>query len=173
VYHFESELRVKRSILLLVLVAACRTVPVGNPGSAGVTSAGTASGAAGASSPLGALNLFLAAAKSQDLQALSSVWGDENGPARDRNPRREFEQSQLVLLCLVHNDRATVGELRQAENGRFVTSVDMVQGTSKATVSYTLAKTPAGRWFVQSVDAKTLQNSGFCTKTSGTDTKKP
>lgn len=159
----------KRSILLLVLVlvSACRTVP------SGTTSGGTASGAAGASSPRGALDLFLSAAKSQDLQALSSVWGDENGAARDRNPRREFEQSQLVLLCLVHNDQSKVGDLRQAENGRFVTSVEMVQGKSKATVSYTVAKTPAGRWFVQSVDTKTLQNSGFCTKSSGNDVRKP
>ena len=163
----------KRSILLLVLVAACGTVPVGNPGSAGTASSGTANGAAGASSPRGALDLFLSAAKTQDLQALSSVWGDENGAARDRNPRREFEQSQLVLLCLVHNDQAKVGDLRQAENGRFVTSVDMVQGKSKATVSYTVAKTPAGRWFVQSVDTKTLQNSGFCTRTSSLEVKKP
>ena len=163
----------KRSILLLVLVAACGTVPVGNPGSAGTASSGTANGAAGASSPRGALDLFLSAAKAQDLQALSSVWGDENGAARDRNPRREFEQSQLVLLCLVHNDQAKVGDLRQAENGRFVTTVDMRQGPSKATVSYTLAKTPAGRWFVQSVDTKSLQNSGFCTKSSGSDVKKP
>jgi hypothetical protein len=173
VYHFDLELRVKRSILLLVLAAACRTVPVGNPGPSGMSSAGAASGAAGASSPRGALDLFLAAAKSQDLQALSSVWGDENGAARDRNPRREFEQSQLVLLCLVHNDQAKVGDLRQAENGRFVTMVDMVQGKSKATISYTVAKTPTGRWFVQSVDTKTLQNSGFCTKSSGNDVKKP
>ena len=163
----------KRSILLLVLVSACRTVPGGNPSSAGVASSGTSSGAAGASSPRGALDLFLSAAKTQDLQALSSVWGDENGAARDRNPRREFEQSQLVLLCLVHNDQAKVGDLRQAENGRFVTSVDMVQGKSKATVSYTVAKTPAGRWFVQSVDTKTLQNSGFCTRTSSLEVKKP
>ncbi len=163
----------KRSILLLVLVSACRTVPGGNPSSAGVASSGTSSGAAGASSPRGALDLFLSAAKTQDLQALSSVWGDENGAARDRNPRREFEQSQLVLLCLVHNDQAKVGDLRQAENGRFVTSVDMVQGKSKATVSYTVAKTPAGRWFVQSVDTKTLQNSGFCTRSSSLEVKKP
>lgn len=163
----------KRSILLLVLVSACRTVPVGNPSPAGMSSSGTASGAAGASSPRAALDLFLSAAKSQDLQALSSVWGDENGAARERNPRREFEQSQLVLLCLVHNDQAKVGDLRQAENGRFVTTVDMVQGKSKATVSYTVAKTPAGRWFVQSVDTKTLQNSGFCTKSSSLDVKKP
>jgi hypothetical protein len=164
---------VKRSILFLVLVTACRTVPVGNPGPAGTATGGTAGGAAGASSPRGALDLFLSAAKSQDLQALSSVWGDENGAARDRNPRREFEQSQLVLLCLVHNDQAKVGDLRQAENGRFVTTVDMVQGPSKASVSYTLAKTPAGRWFVQSVDTKTLQNRGFCTKSSGNDVRKP
>ena len=163
----------KRFIILLVLVSACRTVPFGTPSPAGMASGGTMSGGVGASSPRAALELFLSAAKTQDLQALSSVWGDENGAARDRNPRREFEQSQLVLLCLVHNDQAKVGDLRQAENGRFVTAVEMVQGKSKATVSYTVAKTPAGRWFVQGVDTKALQNSGFCTKSSGTDTKKP
>lgn len=160
----------KRSILLLLLAAACRTVPVGG---SGPVAAATNGSLAGATSPRGALDLFLAAAKAQDLQALSSVWGDENGAARERNPRREFEQSQLVLLCLVHNDQAKVADLRQGENGRFVTTVDMVQGQAKATVQYTLAKTPAGRWFVQSVDTKTLQNSGFCTKSSGTDIKKP
>ena len=163
----------KRSILLLVLAAACRTAPAGTPSPSGTAPSGTSSGAAGASSPRGALDLFLSAAKAQDLQALSSVWGDENGAARDRNPRREFEQSQLVLLCLVHHDQAKVGDLRQAENGRFVTTVDMVQGTAKATVPYTLAHTPSGRWFVQSVDTKLLQNSGFCTKSSGNSTKKP
>ena len=98
---------------------------------------------------------------------------DTNGAARDRIPRPDFERSQLVILCLAHHDQATIGDLRQAENGRFVTTVDMVQGKSKATVSYTVAKTPAGRWFVQSVDTKTLQNSGFCTKSSGSDVKKP
>src|SRR5947207_13019239 len=93
--------RVRKLLLVALLFAgACRSrtteVPVTAPSPA--PSSGT--NAAGAASPRLALEAFLGAIRAQDLQAMSGVWGDKNGPARDAKvfSRAEMEQRELYLI---------------------------------------------------------------------------
>lgn len=142
----------RRLALILVVAAACRSTP---PGSL-----------AGAPAPRAAVDQYLAAARAQDLQALGAVWGDEKGPTRDRIPRAQLDQLLLVQICLLRHDQARIGEPTAAPGGRLVMQVDLAQGTLNANVKFTVARGPAGRWFVQDFDSTLLQNKGFCKRPS-------
>ena len=154
-----QETRVKSfAALLLVLAvsAACRTVPA-NPGA----------GAVGAASPKGAVEMMLTAAMMQDIQAFSAVWGDEKGMTRDRVDRNELETRSIDLICLLRHDSQKIGEPQQASGGRFLIPTDLVQGTNSATTTFTVARSPAGRWLVNTFEVVPLQNKGFCRRTGG------
>jgi hypothetical protein len=107
---------------------------------------------------------YLAAARAQDLQALGAVWGDEKGPTRDRIPRTQLDQLELIQLCLLKHDQAHVSEPTQSVGGRFTMQVELSQGQLKANVKFTAAKGPSSRWYVQDFDSTLLQNLGFCKK---------
>ena len=82
----------KRSIIAFVMVlAAC------GPKTTGPLT--------GAPAPRTALEQFLAAVRAQDLQAMSIIWGSEKGPARDLIERRELEKRELVMQCMLSDDR--------------------------------------------------------------------
>jgi hypothetical protein len=138
--------------LLGVLALGCRTVSGNGAGGAGV----------GADSPKGAVEMMLAAAQIQDIQAVSAVWGDEKGMTRDRVDRAELEQRALVMICLLRHDSQKLGEPQQASGGRYHISVDLVQKTNSATTTFMVARSPAGRWLVTTFDPAALQNKGFC-----------
>jgi hypothetical protein len=147
----DSEPRVRRLAVILVLAAACHTAPVGNS-------------LGGAESPRAAVEKYLAAARAQDLQALGVVWGDEKGPTRDRIPRTQLDQLELIHICLLKHDQARISEPSQSVGGRFTMQVDLTQGQLKANVKFTAAKGPSDRWYVQDFDSQLLQNAGFCKK---------
>ncbi|MEA3247383.1 MAG: hypothetical protein U9Q74_14610, partial [Gemmatimonadota bacterium] len=79
----------KRLIILLCAAAACRSAPPGLQ--------------VGTSDPRGAVEQMLAAAKAQDLQAITAVWGDERGLLRDHTPREEVESRSFILACLLRS----------------------------------------------------------------------
>ena len=147
----DPEPRVRRLAVILVLAAACHTAPAG-------------SSLGGADSPRSAVEKYLAAARAQDLQALGAVWGDEKGPARDNLPRQELEKREFVMLCLLKHDQARIGDPVAAVGGRFTMQVDLTQGQLKANVTFTAAKGPSNRWYVENFDSTLLQNTGFCKK---------
>jgi hypothetical protein len=140
---------VKRLALLLVFTAACRTVPVG-------------SGASGADSQTAAVERFLAAARAKDIKALSDVWGDESGPARNKFPTKELERRELIMVCLLRHDQSRIAPASRTEGGRFALPVELSQGTLKATSTFTVAKGPSDRWYVQDFEMVPLQSKGFC-----------
>ena len=154
------EIRVKpfaALVLALVITVGCRTVPVTS-----VTPAPPVSTMVGAASPKGAVDMMLAAAKVQDIQALAAVWGDERGMTRDRIDRTELETRSIDLICLLRHDAAQVGEPQQASGGRYLVNVDLTQKGNAATTTFTLARTAAGRWLVHTFELIPLQNKGFC-----------
>ena len=71
-------------VLLVGLGSGCRTVQVSN------------AQAVGAGTPTDAVEMMLAAAQRQDLQAMSAVWGDEQGMTRDRI---KFDRSGSSIRC--------------------------------------------------------------------------
>ncbi|MGH7621426.1 MAG: hypothetical protein ACREMU_03720, partial [Gemmatimonadaceae bacterium] len=51
----------------------------------------------GAAAPRLAVEQFMAAARAQDLQAFSAIWGSEKGSARDIVPRDQLEKRELTM----------------------------------------------------------------------------
>jgi len=141
---------VRRLTLLLVLAAACRSVPLG-----------TAT-VAGADSQAGAVERFLAAARANDIRALSDMWGDESGPTRNKLPTQELERRELIMVCLLQHDQSRIAPSSRTEGGRFVMQVELSQGQLKATSKFTVAKGPSERWYVQDFETVPLQSKGFC-----------
>ena len=142
----------KRIALLLVLVAACKTVAVRDPAMTGAATARAT------------VDRFLAAAKAQDMQALGANFGDEKGPARDRESREVTERRMIIMLQCMRHDKAVIGEPARGEGGRELFSIEFTQGSNRATVLFTTVRGPSDRWYVEKFDIVTLQNKGFCNK---------
>jgi hypothetical protein len=152
-----SEPRVKRIALLLVFVAACKTVVVHEP----------ANGMTGGESPRAAVDRFIAGARAQDLQAIGAVFGNDKGPMRDQTDRAVAERQLLIQLQCLRHDKATISGPVRGEGGRQIFVVDFTQGTNTASVHFTTVRGPSDRWYVEIFEIVVLQNRGFCSKTGG------
>jgi hypothetical protein len=141
-----------RLMLAVCLIVACRASSVG-PGQ-------------GAATPAAAVEQLLAAARAQDLQAISAIWGDERGLVRDREARQEVESRTFIMACILRNDKATLGEIMPAAGGRMIVSADLTQGTRTGNTRFETARTAAGRWLVSNMDLPALQNRGFCARSA-------
>ena len=142
-----------RKLLLLGLLfaSACKShtveVPVTAPAPAPVSGG---SGLAGAASPRLAVDAFLGAVRAQDLQAMSGVWGDKNGPVRDAKvmSREDMEQRELYLIrCLKHDSFRVLGD-SPAVDGERIMRVELVRGTVAKSTDFSLARS-GDRWFVR------------------------
>jgi hypothetical protein len=133
--------------LTLALLAGCKTVAVGSD--------------TGAPSSAMAVTQFLSAARAQDLQALSAVWGNADGPTRDRVERQELERRLLIIVCHLKHDESRIGPPQAGEEGRVLHAVEMTQGVRTATVSFTTIKNRrSDRWYVENVDLAPVR--AFC-----------
>ena len=131
-------------LLLLVLLGACR--PRGGPED-------------GAATARGAVDAFMSSARSQDLQAMASVWGNQRGPARDQWPERELEMRAMALMCFFNHESYRVLSETQGESQRAIV-VEMRKGPMQAQVNFTTVRGPGGRWFVQEAPVEGLTQ--FC-----------
>ena len=131
---------------LMLLAAACHRTTVEEPAPSSSRSAEAAVGA----TPRSALDAFLGAVKTQDLQAMSLAWGDKNGPVRDSKSmsRQEMEQREVYLMRCFRNDSYRVlGDLSAAEGERQL-QVEFTRGTAKRVTDFFLAK-GSSRWYVR------------------------
>ena len=142
----------KLLLVALLLAGACKsrttevvTSPAPMPGTP------VASGP-GAPAPRVAIDGFLAAIALQDIQALSGIWGDKNGPVRDSKvfPRADMEQRSLYLMrCLKHDRYRILGESPAADAER-VFSIELVRGTTTRVTDFFTARS-GDRWYVRDV----------------------
>ncbi len=142
-----------RKLLLLVLLfaGACksRTTEIVTTPTPAPTSVVTGPGAA---APRAAVDAFLGAISSQDIQVLSGIWGDKNGPVRDSKifPRADMEQRSLYLMrCLKHDRFRVLGESPAADAER-VFQVELTRGTTTRVTDFFTARS-GDRWFVRDV----------------------
>jgi hypothetical protein len=141
---------VKRlATVLLVLAAACARG--GTTGSAPAT---------GASSADAALNAFIAAAKAQDLQAMSAIWGTADGLARDNLSREELERRELIMMRMLCQDSHQVLGRSPGIEGRQILRTELTRGAAKVTINVTTVRSGAGRWYVEDLELEKLQ--AFC-----------
>ncbi len=115
----------------------------------------------GAASSEGAVQQFLFAAKAQDLQAISAVWGNEESLVRDREERRAMERRLIIINCHLKHDESRIGPAERGEGGRVLHRVDLTQGELKASPVFTTVRNAkSGRWFVETFDLTPLKS--FC-----------
>lgn len=144
------------SLLLVASAAACRTTTTsGGPGNA-------APSAIGADTPRQAVLSFLNAAKLQDLQAMSLVWGDSKGPARSSMQRDDLEKRELVMMCYFTHETSTILSDGPSQNNERILSVQIRKGTLEGVTNFFAVRGPEGRWFVRSAELEPLQK--FCQK---------
>ena len=136
------------AIVGLLIVAGC-TRPV---------SVGTAANpnTPGGATPREAVQKFLAAAKAQDLQAMSNVWGTSAGPARTTMERQELEQREIILLCYLKHDRYRIVSESPATNGERVFDVETTYKDLTRSANFFATPGPAGRWYVRTFENEKL-----------------
>ncbi|MEP7347168.1 MAG: hypothetical protein ABI877_17995, partial [Gemmatimonadaceae bacterium] len=140
--------RVKKLILLAVIVAACSRGP--GPGSA----------LTGAVAPRRAVEEFMGAVKAQDLQAMSVVWGTEQGPARDHLDRTELEKREIIMTGCYSHDRFRVLGETPGVGGRRMVRVEIVRANKTKTPTFVTVKGPSERWYVLDADFDAMRD--FC-----------
>jgi len=155
-YHSGPQRRgenpVKRTILLLFLaVAGCKSGS-GSSSSAPTPAAAPAANLPGAAAPRSAVERFLKAAKSQDLQELSIAWGTSKGPARNQFERTELEKRLIVMQGCYDADKYTIGDEQPGDNGKRIMKVDLTKGTVTKSPRFTTVKGPSDRWYVEDAD---------------------
>jgi hypothetical protein len=138
---------VKRTILLLSLaVAACRS------GSSEPPKVSASPNLPGAAGPRQAVERFLGAAKSQDLQELSIAWGTSKGPARDQFERTELEKRLIVMQGCYDSDKHRILDEQPGDNGKRILRVELTKGVVTKTPRFTTVKGPSDRWYVEDAD---------------------
>ena len=130
--------------LALLVLAACHSAPRGSVIQPG------------APTPAVAIERFLGAAKSQDLQALSMIWGTEKGPARDVVDKSQIEKRELIMMCYLNHDTYRVKSEGLAPEGKRVFNVELQRGPMARTSAFTTVQGPASRYYVESVALEPL-----------------
>jgi hypothetical protein len=140
-----------RKIAGLFLLAAC---------SSATRNAGTAGQLTGAPAPQVAVDQFLKAVNAKDLQAMSTVFGTRNGPARETMDHTELEKREIILACYFTHDSARIlGETQGTQDHRDV-RVELKKGNfTRQTTFYTI-KGPGDRWYVDNMDIASVRD--FC-----------
>ncbi len=150
----------KKLIIAVALLSACSSAPPAKPAPA---PAPVISGnQTGAADPVAAITAFLAAAKQQDIQALGALWGDTQGPARDRMDRAEAEKRELIMICYLKHDRYDIAGDAPNPGGTRAIVVNMTLGNLTRSANFNVVQGPSRRWYVQDVDLKSLQD--FCSR---------
>jgi hypothetical protein len=157
--------RVISSLLALAVLAAC--AGHGSPGSpspknSNPQTVGTPMNLegpqpVGAASPRAAVDVFLEAARAQDIQAMSAVWGSTQGPAREYSPHDVTEKRLLIMMCFLRHDKSTVGDPSAAAGGRLDFPVTLTQGGLTKSTTITTISGPSSRFYVETFDMKAVE----------------
>jgi hypothetical protein len=113
----------------------------------------------GAASPREAVQLFMAAAKAQDLQAMSMIWGTKDGPAASTMDRATLEQREIILACYLKHDSYQILSDSPAAGGERVMAVEVKFGNlTRQTNFYLTQGGPSNRWYVRTFDLDALRD---------------
>ena len=162
--------QMRRVLIAMTLVAttACTSTATKSSGTAGApvsrAPAGSANlnAAGGAMSPKAAVEGFLLAVKNQDLQAMSMIWGNEKGLARDQFSREELEKRLVIMQCNLNHDSWSyaMGLDGTTRAGEQDLRIELRQKNLKEQTMVTTIRGPGARWYVKNVDLTKL--GPFC-----------
>lgn len=133
----------RTAFVLLIALAACHSGPRG-------------SDLTGAPTSQLAVQQFLGSAKSQDLQAMATVWGTDRGAARDVTDRSQLERRELIMMCYLTHDSYRVQSEGPAQNGRRAYVVELHRGPVARSTTLTTVLGPSSRWYVEDVKLEPL-----------------
>jgi hypothetical protein len=140
-----------RKIAALFFLAACTSATQTIPNNGQLTGAATAQLA---------VDQFLVAVRSRDLQAMSTVFGTTKGPARETMDRTELEKREIILACYFNNDSYRVlGEQSGQSNHREI-RVELKRGAQTRQTTFYAIEGPGGRWYVDNMDIAAVRD--FC-----------
>lgn len=137
----------RKLLVVLLLAGACRTHTV------------EVSPTSQEAGPRPALAAFLSSVRSQDLQAMSAVWGDKDGPVRDNKKmsREDMERRELILMCYFRHDSYRVLGDTPGTNGERILQVELTKGTLKRTTNFYVVR-GGDRWYVRSADMEPVRD---------------
>ena len=116
------------------------------------------SSAPGGATAREAVERFMSAAKVQNLDAMSNVWGSSDGPVRSTMDRQTWEMREVVFMrCLRHDTWRITGE-SPAAGGERVLVVELKYQDLTRSTNLNVTPGPEQRWFVKSVDTASLQS---------------
>ena len=116
----------------------------------------------GAVTGTAAVQGFLKAAKAQDLQTMSAIWGTTKGAARDQMKRDDLEKRLIIMQCTLTHDRWGFldDRPRLQTGGRQEFQIELFQGERRAKTSILTVNGPGGRWLVEDINLLPLKE--FC-----------
>ena len=149
----------KKLIIAFVLAAGCRsTTTTSTSATPAPVIRGNESGAA---DPEAAVRGFMTAVEQQDLQLMGALFGDVDGPARDRLSRTELEQRESIMMCYLKHDKYAIIGDAPVPGGTRAYAVNLTLGTATHSATFELVQGPGRRWYVKSIpDFAKLQE--FC-----------
>jgi hypothetical protein len=115
----------------------------------------------GAATPRDAALNFLGAVKSQDLQAMGAIWGNEAGAARDHMERGELDKRLILLQQCYDHDRAQILDERFGTDRERVVRIQVTRGNRTKTPEFKVIRGPSNRWYVLDTDFPAVQGE-FC-----------
>ena len=157
------------AVAALALVAACSsnrptttTPPPSNAPPTGPSGSNTNPppsdlGVTGGGDARAAAQAFLDAGKAQDLQALSTVWGNNQGPLRNQISHDELEKRELIMMCFLKHDTDSIGGPRASAGSRIVFTVTLTQGQVSRATTITTMVGPSSRWYVEKIDLRPIE----------------
>ncbi|MGH7617191.1 MAG: hypothetical protein ACREPM_08195 [Gemmatimonadaceae bacterium] len=148
----------KKLIMSLVLVGAgaCHSSPP--PGSTTGPSPVASGAQTGAADAVSAVRAFLAAAKEPDLQAMSVLFGDDRGPAREGLPRDELEKRELIMVRCLRHDTYDIAADAPAPGGARALVVKLSYKDVSRSSNFEVVMGPSNRWYVQKFDLVALND---------------
>jgi len=140
-----------RTVAGLLLLAACST---------GTQTAANSGQLTGAATPQLAVEQFLRAVNAKDIQAMSIVFGTNNGPARETMDRTELEKRLIILACYFTHDSARILGEAQGSGGHREVRVEVKKGNMTRQSTFYTIQGPGRRWYVDNMDIAAVRD--FC-----------
>ena len=155
------EKRVKKLLLVMLALSACsRATTTTTTGPGGTSTSTSGPPLVGASTPVMAVEQFLAAVRATDLQAMSVVFGTSSGPARDNMEREQLDKRLIILQCYFNHDKSRMLSETPGEGGHRVFTVELTRGRFVRSPRFYAIKGPNERWFVDNMEIAAVRE--FC-----------
>ncbi|MDQ6827961.1 MAG: hypothetical protein M3081_03750 [Gemmatimonadota bacterium] len=137
-------------------LAACGSQQVVTSSSGATMSPSRDAALPGAASARAAVDRFLVAAKSQDIQEMALAWGTSQGPSRDQVDRSQLERRILIMQSYLSCYEKYEVTNQSTLNNLPVFEVTLTNKRITRTTKLTTVSSRDGRWFVESTELEPI-----------------